>query len=212
MKCILLVILLSIFTANQVRVSVEQVRADLKAVNTREQAKAYFEKMKLKGSILELDEIVDSSVVAMKLFKAAKGEVIEQATAEKSTYFYKILTMKQTESDRVQYIYFDNSKLSKKKIDSLRTLVAKKLKEGETFGALAKKYSMDQNGKRGGDSGWFDKEMFVGEFVTAVRAHTKNDVFNVDIPSMKWFYVIRKSHDPIKRKKIDVMQVVVPPK
>jgi parvulin-like peptidyl-prolyl isomerase len=204
---------MAVLLASQKPVTIEQVRKDLQTVRTTQQAQAYLSKSGLKGDLLELDEIQDSSAAALKLFKAKAGEIIEQTSADKSTtYLYKQLTLNVSEADRVQYIFFDNTKLSKKQIDSLRSVVIKKLNNGETFAALAKQYSMDPSGKSGGDTGWYDRKMFVAGFVSAVRSHAKNDVFLVDLPAEKWYYVVRKSHDPLKRKLATAFYVAMPSK
>ncbi|HZY83072.1 MAG TPA: peptidylprolyl isomerase [Cyclobacteriaceae bacterium] len=187
------------------------VKTDLQNIKTEQEAKAYLAKSGLKGKILDLDEIRDSSAVALKLFKAKPGEIIETSSSG-TTYYYKTLTTKESEVDRVQYIFFDNSKVAKKRIDSLRSGIVKKLDGGENFAALARQYSMDPNGKKGGDLGWYDRSGFVPGFVSAVRAHKKGDIFTVDLPKEKWYYVVRKSHDPIKRKQIKAFYVSVPTK
>jgi parvulin-like peptidyl-prolyl isomerase len=204
---------LAFLSASQNPVNLDKVRKDLQSLKTTQQAQAYLSKSGLKGNILELDEIQDSSVAAVKLFKAKGGELIEQTSADRSTtYLYKQVTVNVSEADRVQYIFFDHTKRTKKQIDSLRAVVMTKLKDGETFAALAKEYSMDPSGKRGGDTGWFDRAMYVAGFVSAVRAHAKGDVFLVDLPAEKWYYVVRKSHDPLKRKKMTALYVAVPSK
>jgi parvulin-like peptidyl-prolyl isomerase len=211
MKLLIVLSLLVVLPA--LRIDPAQVRKDLQSVKTVQQAEAYLSRSGLKGNVLELDQIRDSSAAAMKLFAAKTGEVIEQTSADKATtYFYKALTSKESETDRVQYIFFDNTKVPKARIDSLRTVVMKRLKSRETFAALAKEYSMDRSGKRGGDSGWYDRAVYAQGFVSAVKSHAKGDVFLVDLPAEKWYYVVRKSHDPLKRKQIAAIYVAVPSK
>lgn len=191
-------------------VDLDQVRKDFKTIKTEEQARNYLTSNKLTGDILELNEVKDSSAAALKLFKAKSGEVIEQQSSDKKiTYLYKTLTSITSEADRVQYIYFNNAKVSKKSIDSLRTVVMKRLKNGDTFPALAKEYSMDPNGRNGGDLGWYDPKVMAADFVKAVRAHKKGDIFLVDVPSQKWYYVVRKSHDTIKPRQIVAVYAAV---
>jgi len=212
-KLLITLSILAFLSVSQNPVNIDKVRKEVQSLKTSQEAQAYLSKSGLKGNILELDEIQDSSVAAMKLFKAKPGELIEQTSTDKSTTFlYKQVTVNVSEADRVQYIFFDNTKLTRKQIDSLRSVVMKKLKAGETFTALAKQYSMDPSGKRGGDTGWYDREMYVAGFVSVVRAHAKGDVFLVDLPAEKWYYVVRKSHDPLKRKKITALYVAVPSK
>jgi parvulin-like peptidyl-prolyl isomerase len=195
------------------RVDPYKVKNDMKAITTAKQAEAYLSKSGLKRRLLDLDEIRDSSAAAMKIYKAKAGEVIEQASNDKSTtYLYKAVEVKESEVDRVQYIFFDNAKTKKSRIDSLRAVIMKRLKGGEAFAVLAKEYSMDPSGKRGGDLGWYDRDLFAKGFVTAVRSHVKGDVFLVDLPAEKWYYVVRKSHDALKRKKITALYVAVPSK
>lgn len=202
---------LGFLLASQTPANLDQVRKEIQALKTREQAEVYLAKTGYKGNVVELDEIQDSSATATRFFKGKIGEVTEQTSADKSTTFlYKPLALKETEADRVQYIYFDNTTLAKKKIDSLRAVVMKRANGGESFAALAREYSMDPSGKRGGDTGWYDRELFVPGFVSAVRAHTKGDIFLVDVPAEKWYYVVRKSHNPIKRKQVVGLYVAVP--
>lgn len=212
MKLSIAFCLLPILAIGQ-RVDINKVKADLRNVNTSQQAEAYLVKSGLKGRVLELDEIRDSSAAALKLFKAKPGEIIEQASSDNSiTFLYKTLTIKESEVDRVQYIFFDNSKVKKPRIDSTRAVVMKRLNGGETFEAMAKQYSMDPNGRRGGDLGWYERDKFAPGFVTAVRLHKKGDIFLIDLPAEKWYYVVRKSHESLKRKKIAAVYLAVPSK
>jgi parvulin-like peptidyl-prolyl isomerase len=191
----------------------QDVRTDLRSIRTEQQAKAYLSRSGLKGSILDLDEIRDSSAAALRLYKAKPGEVIEVVSGDrKMTYFYKALTTRESTADRVQYIWFDNTKISKARIDSLRALIMKRIKGGESFASMAKQYSMDPKGKQGGDLGWYEPGAMVRGFSAAVQLHARGDVFIVDLPKEKWYYVVRKTHDPIKRRQIKAMYVAVPSK
>lgn len=191
-----------------------QVKKDLSSIKTEQEAKAYLSKSGLKGRILELDEARDSSAAALKLYRAKPNEIIEIISPDKTaTYFYKTLTSKESEVHRVQYVFFDNNKLTKKRIDSLRAIVMKRIKAGETFETMASEYSMDTyNSKRGGDLGWYDPQTMVAGFTVAVRSHARGEVFLVDLPAEKWYYVVRKSHDARKRKQIKALYIAVPMK
>ncbi|HRG18959.1 MAG TPA: peptidylprolyl isomerase [Flavobacterium lutivivi] len=103
---------------------------------------------------------------------------------------------------RVSYIYLDGSKLDFKRIGELRYEIMTYFVNGEKFSDLADKYTMD--GNKNGDLGWFEEGMMVKDFENAVKAHKKGDIFTVNIPEKKWYYVVLKTFDDIEKVKLKI--------
>jgi parvulin-like peptidyl-prolyl isomerase len=101
---------------------------------------------------------------------------------------------------RVSYIYLDGSRIDIKRIGELRYEITTFHANGEAFSDLANKYTMD--GNKSGDLGWFEEGMMVKDFETAIKDHKKGDIFTVDIPENKWYYVVLKTFDDIEKVKM----------
>lgn len=101
---------------------------------------------------------------------------------------------------RVSYIYLDGSKIDLKRIGELRYEIMTFIANGKKFSDLANEYTMD--GNKNGDLGWFEEGMMVKDFENAIKAHKKGDVFTVDIPENKWYYVVFKTFDDLEKVKL----------
>lgn len=101
---------------------------------------------------------------------------------------------------RVSYIYLDGSRMDLKRIVELRYEIITFHANGEEFSDLANEYTMD--GSKNGDLGWFEEGMMFKDFETAIKAHKKGDIFTVDIPENKWYYVVLKTFDDIEKVKL----------
>nr|WP_294937155.1 peptidylprolyl isomerase [uncultured Flavobacterium sp.] len=123
-----------------------------------------------------------------------------------SEYNFKILDKKPVFSFRVSYIYFDGSKLSVKEINNRRQDVLNKLKLKVPFAKLSDQYTMDNN-QNGGDLGWFEEGTMVSEFEKAIKSHKKGDVFTVDMPDRKWYYVVLKTHDEEEKIAVNILTI-----
>jgi parvulin-like peptidyl-prolyl isomerase len=115
-------------------------------------------------------------------------------------YYYRMLSEEVETEFRVSYIFLDGNSYSKYSIDSIRTVILDMYDEGVEFAELAKGYSMDNNAGKGGDLGWFKEGIMVPEFEAATKAHDKDDVYTVDVPENKWYFVVKKTYnDKVKR-------------
>ncbi|NMM50901.1 peptidylprolyl isomerase [Marinigracilibium pacificum] len=108
----------------------------------------------------------------------------------------KVLARRIDEICKVQYIFFDGSKMTVSEIDSTRNIILDRYNNGTDFTTLVKEYTMDGNPT--GELRWFFKGVMVEEFETAVMPKNKGDIFTVDVDSRKWYYVVLKTHKNIK--------------
>ena len=190
---------------------IEKVKLELSNIHTIEQANKYLvNQSSITGQLFELNALVDTTDFDKELITSNVGNIIDFKSEDKKKHlFFKTLENFQIKSFRVQYIFLDNSKLDINQIDSLRNIILKKVDKGESFGELAKKYSMDSNSQKGGDLGWFEEGMMRKEFEGAIKSKKYGDVFKVDIPSEKWYYVVKNSHEPRMDKKVTVLYIEI---
>jgi parvulin-like peptidyl-prolyl isomerase len=126
--------------------------------------------------------------------------------------YYKLIERTQVLHHRVSYIILDGEKKSLQEISTLRNDIISKYRQGVPFEDLAKRYSMDMNAKRGGDSGWLANGDMTPEFENQVaNSHYKvGDIFTVDIPSRKWYYVVLKTYDNMMIEELNVLKIIEP--
>jgi parvulin-like peptidyl-prolyl isomerase len=173
----------------------------LSEIKTVEQAnkliKAY---PKLEARLFTITSDKDTSDITLPLFDKKVGYSF---TIDK--FVYKIIESNSYPEFRASYIYLNGSQLSTQKIDSLRTEIITEFKKGISFFDLVKEFTMD--GSLTGDLGWFSENMMMKEFEMAIRQHKKNDIFTVDIPENKWYYVTLKTFDDRIIKKLTILKI-----
>jgi hypothetical protein len=179
----------------------------LEKITSRDKAEALIAKdSTLKGAIKELYELPDTTLFYKYLFTKKPGYVeVFETKGHTDDYIIKILSNETVVNYRVNYIYLNNWKCSKNKIDSLRLVIYEKIKQGNDFNELVMEYSMDGSAKRGGDTGWFEKKQMVRTFESAVKNHKTGDIYSVDIPKYKWYYIVKNTYEPIKCTKLTVI-------
>jgi hypothetical protein len=118
---------------------------------------------------------------------------------------FKIIDEADIQASRVSYVYLDGNKLSFPEINKLREQIVREYKQGKPFAELANKYTMDTN--KNGDLGWFTEGTMVPIFGSSIQKHKLNDIFIVDIPENKWYYVVLKTFDSKKVKNLTVIRV-----
>jgi parvulin-like peptidyl-prolyl isomerase len=190
---------------------VEEIKSDLSKIQTTQQAKEYLGKQSsIKGELFELNSGRDTTDMDKELIGENAGHLIDYESEDKKKhYFFKTLSVTQVRSFRVQYIFLDNKKITKEKVDSLKSVIFKRLDNGESFDILAREYSMDINSQKGGDLGWFSEGMMMREFEEKIKRKQTGEIFAVDIPSEKWYYIVRNSHSPRFDKKASVLYVEI---
>ena len=189
----------------------EKAKNLLKNIKDLKSAEEFEKKHKKKyfAQLIYLRTERDSSILEKELLNLLNQEIAGPFPSKISDreVYYKVIATDSTTVSRVSYIYLDGKIYNTSQIDSLRNLILKKINEGESFFDLAKKYSMDGNNEKGGDIGWVSDGMLVKPFQEAAKNHNKNDVYIVDVPEYKWYYVCKKTDDSKKGKKSTLIRI-----
>ncbi len=183
---------------------------ELDTIVTIEQAEKFLEtKKSRKNKILVFNEAKHKTKLATKLFSTSVGNT-EVIKSEFNTTHYKVIDKTDERHYRISYIYFDGNKLEVSKIVEYKNEILKSYEEGISFDDLAKRYSMDRNAKRGGDSGWLKE----GSMPTEVEEQAfnldnkLNTIYTVRVPETNSYYVILKTERIKKIKEIKVLKVI----
>lgn len=183
---------------------------ELDSVTTIERAQRFINsKNGKKNKIITFNEEKHKTKLTQELLKLSNGghKVIKK---EGENIHYKILEKNEIIYYRVSYILLDGKEFSISSIEKLRPQIIAKHERGVSFKDLALQYSMDNNKKRGGDSGWFTYGDMLPEFEQQVMndEHQKDDIFTVNVESNQWYYVVKKTHDKKSITEIKVLKVV----
>lgn len=119
----------------------------------------------------------------------------------------KVLEYKTILAIKVNYIFFDGKKRSKKAIDLKREEILDLYEKGTSSDDLVAQFTMDSNIKKGGNFGWIDENLVEKTFCEAVKKHKKGDVFIIDVPNLKWYYVVFKLYDDIEKVALYYLKV-----
>ena len=177
----------------------QNIKSKLDGVKTMEEAQQFVrENRDLIPEIYTLSPELDSLPPRYKGISA--GDVIKEGSNT-----IKIISIGKQSAFRVSYIFLDGSKKSVGEINKIRNQITNQYKKGIAFTDLAKKYTMDGNAT--GELNWFTEGQMVSEFEKAVREHKKNDLFTIDIPARKWYYLTLKTFDDMEVTKITVLKV-----
>lgn len=185
---------------------------DLASIETPEQVEHYLEtKKSKKNKLITFNEEKHKTRLAKSLFKLPKGGTTTSENEFEKTY-YKVINKTTKTYHRASYIFLDGSKYDLKNINDLRDIIITKYRNGVPFSFLAKQYSMDQNAKKGGDLGWFTTGDLHPDFESELlkNNHEINDIFTLDVPAQKWYYVVIKTHEPKDISEIEVLKIVEP--
>ena len=192
--------------------SQKRLDKELDSITTETEAAKFIENnKKVKGKIIVFNKEKHNTNLTKDLFKLSTGgQKIYKSDSEKT--YYKVIEKRSIPYYRMSYIYLDGSQKSTKEIHTERLKILQRYKDGAQFKDLAKLHSMDQNAKRGGDLGWFTKGDLHPDFEVKVLDETieVNDIFTVDIPKQKWYYVVKKTHETKLIDEIKVLKVSEP--
>lgn len=202
---LVIIFLLSFNTSAQ-----RKLQKELDSVTTIEKAQRFINsKNGKKNKIITFNEEKHKTKLTQELLKLSNGghKVVKR---EDENIHYKILEKNEIIYYRVSYILLDGKEFSISSIEKLRPQIIEQHERGVPFKDLALQYSMDNNKKRGGDSGWFAYGDMLPEFEQQVMndKHQKDDIFTVNVESNQWYYVVKKTHDKKSITEIKVLKVV----
>lgn len=202
---LVIIFLLSFNTSAQ-----RKLQKELDSVTTIERAQRFINsKNGKKNKIITFNEEKHKTKLTQELLKLSNGghKVVKR---EGENIHYKILEKNEIIYYRVSYILLDGKEFSISSIEKLRPQIIEQHDRGVPFKDLALQYSMDNNKKRGGDSGWFTYGDMLPEFEQQVMndKHQKDDIFTVNVESNQWYYVVKKTHDKKSITEIKVLKVV----
>lgn len=173
----------------------------LNDINSVKQAKKFIAKYpELSAQIITVSSDKDTTDISPTLYDKKPGD-----TFRLDAYDYKILDKTSYPEFRVSYIFLDGSQIASKTIDKLREEIINKYKNGTPFSDLANAYTMDS--APNGDVGWFKENVMAKEFELAIKQHNRNDIFTVDIPASKWYFVVLKTFDERITKRLTVLKI-----
>lgn len=193
--------LLTILICQAYLIGFSQTTANpLNDITTVKQAKKFIAKNPESAQLITLSSDKDTTDITPPHYDKNPGD-----TFRLDAYDYKILDKTSYPEFRVSYIFLDGSQLNAKTIDSARTVIVNKYKNGTPFSDLANAYTMDATPN--GDVGWFKENVMAKEFEQAVKKHKRNDLFTVDIPASKWYFVVLKTFDDRITKRLTVLKI-----
>lgn len=184
----LLIIINSIYSIAQ---SKKEVKKALRSIEQMEQVNTLQQQYpNWKMHITSSNISEDANFLSIK--KPKLGTVFKKKE-QGNNYLCKVIEIEQVQEFRASHIYFNGKDYSLTEIDSLRTVILEKYKNGVPFADLAKQYS-SYSTPNDGDLGWFREGIMVAVFEEAIKNREKDEVFTVDIPDRNWYYVVLKTH------------------
>jgi len=187
----------------------KNIKKELLAVSTLEEAKAFRQTHQdLRSKIYVYNQEKHKNALSKELFKHAVGDVF--TVNEKSTKaIYKVISIVPKKHYRANYIFFSSKKMTPAAINFLRDEIAIEVRKGKEFKEFAYKHSMDRNAKQGGDIGWFTEKYMSAEFMEALRKHPVNTTYNLDLPEQHKYYLVQQTESPKDINLLTVLKVTL---
>ena len=184
----------------------------LDSVQSESDAQLFIERnLSAKGRVIVFNKEKHHSRLAKELFNLGVGSKKFDKNNPQRTY-YKVIDKTSTPYFKASCVYLDGNIKSMTDINETRNMIISKYRKGFKFTDLARMYSMDQTAKQGGDLGWFtlgdlpsniEKPIFSGDIRTM-------DIFMVDIPEQKAYYVVLLTEGKKLIEEIKVLKVTEP--
>jgi len=119
----------------------------------------------------------------------------------------KLLVSKPIVAIKVNYVFFDGTRLTMKEINEKRAEVLQMHKKGVSSDDLVRQFNMDGNIKNGGNFGWINENDVDSTFVSEIKKHKKGEVFRIDVPERNWYYVVFKLYNDQKKYLIQYIEI-----
>jgi parvulin-like peptidyl-prolyl isomerase len=178
------------------RKAAPQILRSIKTTAAAEKAAEAYPQLGLR--IVHLSDDRDTAASFAAFFTKKRGEQFAQGG-----YYYKVLERDAFDGMRCSYVFLDGGELGYAQIENIRRQVMAAYKAGTPFADLAKQYGMD--GNKTGDTDWFREGQMVKDFEDAVRDHKAGDLFLVDVPDKRWYYVVLKTHADRPLRKVTLL-------
>ncbi len=172
-------------------------KIDLSKINTIAEAEEFI------NTNTDVFATIDNIGTTLDSLSYYQNELENKALTEN----VKVLEYKTIVAIKVNYIFFDGRKLTKKAIDLKRKEILDLYENGISSDDLVEQFTMDGNIKKGGNFGWIDENRVEKTFCEAVKKHKKGDVFIVDTPELKWHYIVFKLYDDIEKVALYYLKV-----
>lgn len=186
----------------------------LDSIQTLDDVTIFLKKNKtIKGKVIVFNREKHNTRMADRIFSMRVGAKRSFEDAPQKTY-YKVIEKYNIPYYRVSVVYLDGKRLSMGEINNLRSKVINMYNDGYMFQDLAKQYSMDTSAKQGGDLGWFTDGDLHPEFERQVIEgnYRADDIFTIDIPETKSYYVALMTYDKRMIEEAKVLKVTEPRK
>jgi parvulin-like peptidyl-prolyl isomerase len=188
----------------------EDNSVELDLITDTSSAEAFLKTNKTKGNkLITFNEEKHKSVLATDLFKlSVGGKTSTKNDYEKTTY--KVVEKSTITHYRMSYILLDSKNKDVAKTKAYRDRIITTYNNGSPFDFLAKKYSVADNARRGGDTGWFTKEETSTFFDVDItnNQHTLNELYTLDNDENNLYYIILNTYQPKEIKEIKVLKIV----
>nr|WP_321235067.1 peptidylprolyl isomerase [uncultured Psychroserpens sp.] len=202
----------ALFLIASVAFAQKDFEKSLDSVQTLDDVTLFFEKnKKAKGKVVVFNEEKHKTQMAEKIFKMSVGSKKYFKNSPQKTY-YKVIEKYEIPYYRVSCVYLDGNKKSQSEINAIRQNIISQYNQGHRFTDLAKRFSMDNTAKQGGDLGWFTYGDLHPEFEKQVLDGTYgvNDIFMIDVPEINAYYVVLMTQGKKLIEEAKVLKVTEP--
>lgn len=195
---ILFLLVFLILSSSSSAQTIDSILTALKQVDSQYD----FYSIRSKFSNLEVTHLLipQSEVHNLKLKKTLKMEVgtVEKTPGTNNPCSYlKVIDKGNKYLMKARYIFLSKNSGTDQELSDQTDMIINKIRAGENFENLARKFSQDSNSKKGGNLGWFSENLMVQEFENSVKNHKSGDIFKIKIPIYGWYVIkITDKHGP----------------